>query len=345
MLERLVRYAETLLARVVFATGRMRLSSEEKVNIRTPIVLVVIAVFLFVFYTWIVMPPKAFPVEELVTISEGMTLNDASASLKESGVVRSEIALRLIITALRRDTNIRAGDYLFKEPRNIFEIAGAITTGAFGLEPERIRIHEGATVREMAKIFATRLKRVDEARFVELALPSEGLLFPDTYFFLPNAREEMIIQAMRQNFDSHIADVDDELKASGRTLQDIITMASLLEREARNMTDRRMIAGVLWNRIDRDMLLQVDAAFLYTLGKATFDLTIEDLESDSPYNTYQNKGLPPTPIGNPSIESIRAAATPIEHAFLYYLADNHGTTYYSKTYEEHLRKKRLYLGT
>jgi len=92
------------------------------------------------------------------------------------------------------------------------------------------------------------------------------------------------------------------------------------------------------------VLLQVDAAFLYTLGKGSFDLTVDDLTSDSPYNTYRYKGLPPTPIGSPSLDSILAAVTPIEHNYLFYLADNTGVTHYSRTYEEHLRLKRQYLG-
>src|SRR3989344_2430003 len=104
-----------------------------------------------------------------------------------------------------------------------------------------------------------------------------------------------------------------------------------------------MIAGVLWNRLDEGMLLQVDAAFLYFLGKATFQLTTADLESDSPYNTYRYKGLTPGAIGNPSLNSILAAVTPVKHQYLYYLADKNGITHYSKTYAEHLRKKRLYI--
>ena len=121
-------------------------------------------------------------------------------------------------------------------------------------------------------------------------------------------------------------------------------MASILEREAHDLEDRRMIADVLWRRLELGMPLQVDATFLYTLGKTTFDLTDADLEGDDPYNTYVNKGLPPGPIGSPSLESILAAVTPIKSDYLYYLADKNNVTYYSETYEEHLQKKRKYLG-
>ena len=112
------------------------------------------------------------------------------------------------------------------------------------------------------------------------------------------------------------------------------------------MQDRQMIAGVLWRRIKIGMALQVDAAFLYSLGYTTFDLTKEDLANKKdPYNTYANKGLPPGAIGSPSMSSLKAAVNPIDKGYLFYLADRNHVTHYSKTYEEHLRLKALYLGT
>ena len=123
-------------------------------------------------------------------------------------------------------------------------------------------------------------------------------------------------------------------------------MAWILEKEAHTTFDRRMIAGVLWRRLKIDMALQVDVAFLYSIGRSTFSLTNADLkDADDPYNTYVHKGLPPGPIGSPSLSSLRAAVTPIDEGFLFYLADGNNVTHYSKTYEEHLRKKALYLGT
>jgi len=120
-------------------------------------------------------------------------------------------------------------------------------------------------------------------------------------------------------------------------------MASLLEKEAHIFRDRRMISGVLWKRMEIGMPLQVDAAFLYFLGRTTFDLTLEDLQYDSPYNTYLHAGLPAGAITNPSLRAIEAAVTPIDNGNLFYLADFSGTTHYSATFEEHLRKKRIYL--
>ena len=315
-------------------------------NRRTVLILILIGTIALYTYLQIISPPESFPVDNLISVEEGVSLDELSRELEAQQVIRSSDALRIFITLVGRATSVRAGDYVFKEPKDMFSVAEAITTGNFGLEPIRVRIPEGATTKGIAALFAKNFGRVNEEEFLRQSLGYEGYLFPDTYFFLPNASENDIIRAMRQNFDTRVnQEVMDDIVASGRTLEDTIIMASLLEREAHNYLDRRMIAGVLWRRIDKDMLLQVDAAFLYDLGRTTFDLTMADLRGDSPYNTYKFKGLPPTPIGSPSLSSIRAAANPIDKGYVFYLADHSGVTHYSKTYEEHLEKKRLYLGT
>lgn len=314
-------------------------------NWRTILIIALATAFGWGVYATTITPPADFPAGELIEVAKGASLPLVAADLKEKDVVRSAIMLRLVVTILGRDTGVRAGDYLFKEPKTVFEVARAITTGAFGLEPERITIPEGSTVSDMAKILSSRLKRVHEAEFIREALPFEGFLFPDTYFFLPNATTESVITTLRATFDEKMEEVADEMTESGHALEDVVIMASLLEREANNYRDQQMIAGVLWNRLEDDMLLQVDATFLYTIGKGTFDLTRDDLASDSPYNTYKHKGLPPTPIGNPGLDAIKAVLNPVEHDYLFYLADDDGVTHYSATHDEHVRKKRIYFGT
>jgi UPF0755 protein len=295
-------------------------------------------------YLWlgILRPPQNFPINELVSVPQGETLSEIADTLHESGVIRSPWAFRALMTALGRARTAQAGDYLFKEPRDLFSVARAMSIGAFGLEPLKIRVPERATVAEMARIFSSQLERFNAENFIAQAQPHEGYLFPDTYFFLPNANESIVIQTLRQNFDAQVATIQPDIDASGHSLSDIVTMASILEREAYNTTDRKLISGVLWNRIERGMPLQVDAVFAYTLGKGTFDLTMADLTSDSPYNTYKFKGLPPTPIGSPSLDSLEAAANPTPNDYLYFLADRHGVTHYCKTYSCQLANKSRY---
>ena len=316
--------------------------SRQHANRRTLTILIFIGTLTTYLYLTEVRPPDNFPINELVTVSEGSTLTDVGAMLEENAVVRSARALRVIVTLMGYEHDVRAGDYLFKEPRDLISVARAVSIGAFGLEPMRIRIPEGATTKEMALIFDSRLLRFNRDTFLKEALPMEGFLFPDTYFFLPNATEDLVVRTMRQNFDSQMAAIEDRVREFGKPLKSGDYGISL-EREARKMEDRRKIAGVLWNRLNRGMLLQVDAAFLYTIGKGTYQLTTKDLQSDSPYNTYKYKGLPPSPIGSPGLSSLEAAVTPAKHNYLFYLADRSGVTYYSVTYAEHLRKKSKYI--
>lgn len=318
---------------------------QEHSNRRTIIILLCSGALAAYLYVDIIQPPDNFPTGELVTVSAGESLSGIGADLHEQGVVRSPLAFRALMVFFGHERGAHAGDYLFKEPQNIWQVARAISVGAYGLEPIRIRITEGSRVKDMAVIYDAALLRFDPKDFTARALPLEGRLFPDTYFFLPNATAETVIQTMHQNFEDKTAALQQRVAVSGRSFDDIVVAASIIEREASNTTDRRLISGVIWNRIARDMPLQMDATFLYTLGKGTFQLTRADLASDSPYNTYKNKGLPPTPIGSPSLDSLEAAASPTKSKYLYYLADHSGVTYFSETYIEHARKKQLYLGS
>lgn len=345
MHEKIHKYLEFVVRTGIYYVEYARKKWAEGANRRTIGITLFCGFLALASYSTFVAPPTRFPTNQLIEIPEGTPLSDAANLLAQKDVLRSPQAFKLLVRISGKATELQAGDYVFTEPRDLFSVVRAITQGQYGLEPVRIVIPEGATVKEMATLFARRLERVEEESFIRLALEHEGYLFPDTYFFLPNARETTIIRTLRENFDSKIEPLKSDIAAFGRPLSDIIAMASLLEREARIMNDRRKIAGVLWRRLDKGMLLQVDAAFLYSIGRTTFDLTREDLQSDSPYNTYRYKGLPPTPIGNPSLNSIKAAITPIDNGFYFYLADHSGVTHYSKTYEEHLIKKRRYLGT
>jgi UPF0755 protein len=323
----------------------------EHANRRTTILFAVFGIVIIILYTFVIRPPEDFPLNDLTTIPEGASLQEVAHILKDSHVVRSTLALRLIVIALGHDKSIRAGDYLFKEPKDIFAVSRAISVGAFGLVPERIRVPEGATTKQMALIFDNYLPRFDSNKFLEKALPLEGYLFPDTYFFLPNTTEDTVILTMQQNFNEHLnaplegmgsTTLAELVQKSGRSLNDIVILASIIEREARNTTDRRLISGVLANRLVRNMPLQVDVTFLYTLGKGTFQLTLADLASDSPYNTYKHKGLPPGPIGSPSLDSLIAAALPAKHKYLFFLADHTGVTHFCKDFECQKANKELY---
>ena len=194
---------------------------------------------------------------------------------------------------------------------------------------------------DAGKIILEKVPEFNYRQFIDRA--REGYTFPDTYFFRPGQSIEAILSVFENNFRVKIQRAQEVIQKSGHTQDEILIMASLLEKEAATMKDRQQIAGVLWHRIEIGMRLQVDAVFPYILGKNTFELTREDLAVDSPYNTYVYKGLPPGPINNPGLNAILAAATPIKSKYVYFLSDKEGNFHYAVTYAQHLANKAKYI--
>jgi UPF0755 protein len=148
---------------------------------------------------------------------------------------------------------------------------------------------------------------------------------------------------LSDNFEKQILSVDFDKSLTSKKLDEIITMASIIEGEAVKDEDRRLITDILWRRIEIGMPLQVDTTFMYINGKSSSELTKADLKINSPYNTYVNKGLPPGPISNPGIEAINAVIFPTANKYLYYLSDKNGDMHYAETFAEHIRNKEKYL--
>ena len=263
--------------------------------------------------------------------------------MEEKSVVRSAVVFQFFAILFGGDKQVLAGDYFFEKKVPVFSVASRLSRGDYQLEAVKITIPEGFTLREMADLFTERFELFDRDEFLELTRGEEGYLFPDTYFFLPTAEAPVIVFTMMNNFEEKIAPLQDDILESGRSLDEIITMASIIEKETGPNDDRAIIAGILWKRIRIGMPLQVDASFLYINGKGSFELTLSDLKIDSPYNTYKYKGLPPSPIASPGMESIVAAANPKDSPYLYYLHDKEMNVHYGKDFEEHKANKRKYL--
>ena len=316
----------------------------DNLNRRTLLIVALGLIFASILYVETFHPTNDFPIEQYITIEEGETLHSLAQVLEEKSIVRSAEWLTLLVRMRGGEHSVHAGDYLFAKPVGTFSVARIITTGAYGLEPIRITIPEGATVADMAIIYDKRLFKFDADNFLREADALEGYLYPDTYHFLPNVREDEVIRVMQDTFDIRIAEFEDDLAESEYTLHEIITLASIIEKEAWKHKDQKLISGVLHNRLDDGMRLQVDATFTYTHDKGTYDITIAELtDEDNPYNTYVHKGLPPGPIAAVGHSAINAALNPTPSSFYFYLADRSGTTYFSATYAEHLAKKQRYV--
>jgi UPF0755 protein len=227
----------------------------------------------------------------------------------------------------------------------VLTVARRLAHGDFELIPVKVTIPEGSNTFQIADILAKKIPDFDKQAFLEDSQSKEGYLFPDTYFFLPGEDSLAIISTLESNFQKQISDpsVEQQITAYGKPLSDVVTMASLLEKEASDTKSRRIIAGILWHRISLGMPLQVDAVFPYILGKSSLQLSHADLKTNSPYNTYVNKGLPPGPITNPGMDSILAAVNPTKTDYLYYLSDNQGNFHYSVTYAGQLANQKKYL--
>ena len=304
-----------------------------------------VAVVLFmIVFNFIFLPPSGFPVGTLVHIEKGATLDEVAYTFRGRGIIRSPLTFRIIIAYFSTSRAPMYGDYFFETPESVWTVAQRVASGDFGLDPIRVTFPEGITSYQIADILAEKLPSFPKEEFLALADAEEGYMFPDTYQFLPNVLPEEIIREMQRTFDRKvITTLAEDIATSDRTLSDVIIMASIVEKEAITYKDKRMVAGILWKRIDIDMPLQVDAPFQYEIGKNTFELTRADLMNDSDYNTYTRKGLPVGPIANPGLESIEATLNPIPSNYLFYLSDYHSQIHYSQTYQEHMGYKAMYL--
>lgn len=302
-----------------------------------------ILVFTFMLYfVWWKAPPK-FPVGVFVVVKEGMTINEVSKLLTEMQTVRSEFWFKAWSVLLGGNKGLKAGEYYLSAPLSVFELAQRFTRGIQNVVPVKITIPEGLNNREVAALLSKSLRNFDQKRFLQLATKKEGYLFPDTYVFAPNSTEERVIEEMEENFKRRTASLQEDIALSGKKFSEIVIMASLIEGEARLSETRRQVSGILWNRLNLGMPLQVDAVFPYIMGKNTYEITTEDLKYDSPYNTYLYVGLPPGPINNPSFDAIEAALHPTATKYLYYLTDTEGTMRYASTHAQHLVNKEKYL--
>lgn len=298
---------------------------------------------LYAFYILYCRAPKEFHARTIITVRNNSGLNEIAQTLAEQKVIKSPFWFRALVILMSGQAGVQAGDYYFEKPAGIFGVSSRLTHGAFGLTPVRVTFPEGMTVTQMATILRDQLIDFDSEAFIRSAKPKEGYLFPDTYLFLPNANPQTIVSTLENNFDAKIKTIDGAIKSFKKPLKDVVVMASILEAEARTTETRETISGILWKRLGLGMPLQVDAPFQYIIGKNTFQLTLDDLKFDSPYNTYKYKGLPPTAIGNPGIDALTAAVTPTKSPYFFYLSDVRGNMHYTKTYEEHLANKERYL--
>ncbi|MBP6926033.1 MAG: endolytic transglycosylase MltG [Candidatus Pacebacteria bacterium] len=291
---------------------------------------------------YVIQAPSAMVNNTIVTIKPGMSVTESAHLLSEKKIIRSS-ALFLVWTQIS-NKQVTAGDYIFEEKETMLHVAQRMSQGDYGNVRIRIVIPEGSSNMQIANILAEQVPNFNREEFLAETATQEGYLYPDTYFIFPSTSTQDIITLLENAFEKNKVSLQAAIDASPRSFGDIVIMASIVEKEATNDPEQRaIIAGILWKRIDRGMPLQVDAPFLYAIGKGSHQLSTSDLRQDSPYNTYTNKGLTPTPIGNPSLGSLQAALSPRETPYLFYLHGSDQKIYYARTHDEHVNNKQKYL--
>ncbi len=304
----------------------------------------VLAGFLFVIIVVVFsIPSRDFPAKKIVTIKSGQYLSQVVDNLAKEDIIKSAFLTKVYVVLMSGQKQIIAGDYLFDKPQSALRIAYRIANGVQGLPKFKVTILEGMTVKQIGSAVKKAIPGFDESTFLVLAQPYEGYLFPDSYFFYENVSPQFVVDQLRDTFKQKIKTQLLAIQALGKSLEDVIIMASIVEKEASTMEDRKVIAGILWRRLEIGMPLQVDPPFYYTIGKGSLSLTTADLRTDSPYNTYTNKGLIPTPIGNPGLDAIAATVNPTKTNYLFYLSDKKGKTYYAVDHDGHIANKNKYI--
>ncbi|QJW48407.1 endolytic transglycosylase MltG [bacterium BFN5] len=285
-----------------------------------------------------------------VSIKSGMTADTIGNLLYEQGLIKNVLAFRIVSKIHGLDSKLKAGDYSFTKDMSVMQIVDKLASGETA--QKQITIPEGYTVDQIALLIKEK-QLGDPAKFKKLArnftpfsymaansatvYPVEGYIFPDTYEIGSGASEEQILTMMVTEFDKRFTQgMRERAEQIGLSNRDVIILASLVEKEARIDSDRPIIAGVFLNRLKHSMPLQSCATIQYILGYPKPELSIQDTEIESAYNTYQHSGLPPGPIANPGLASINAVLYSTDTDYLYFVADKQGHHHFSKTYEEHL---------
>ncbi|MEH6993104.1 endolytic transglycosylase MltG [Neobacillus drentensis] len=345
--------------------------SEAKIVRRIVLIITIVAILILVFiggggYLYIksALQPvdKDSKVQKKVEIPIGSSVTGISEKLEANGIIKNAKVFKYYVK-FKNEAGFMAGEYELSPSMEIPEIINRLKTGKVLQKAAfQLTIPEGKQLKEIAQIIAKTVNLPEEevfnqlndrtfiqkmmAKFPDLLTtdilnpnikyPLEGYLFPATYpFYKPNPTVEEMIVTMLEQTRKVITPYLAKLNEEEFTAHQLLTMSSLIEEEATQKADRKDISSVFYNRIEQEMPLQTDPTVLYAQGKHKERVLYEDLEVDSPYNTYKHKGLPPGPIANAGKDSIEAAINPSETKYLYFLATAGGDVIFTKTLEEH----------
>lgn len=300
-------------------------------------------------------PYKGFSGDEVfVDVAPGTGVAGIARQLAEAGVVPDALTFRIAVRVKRAERRLKAGEYRFSTAASPFAVVDRLTRGEVFLRP--ITFPEGLTIAEMARLFEARgfgdaaafeeaARQADLVEDLDPAAPDlEGYLFPETYALPRRADAKALVRQMVGRFRTVFGEEQiDRAKAQGRSVREVVTLASVVEKETAVAEERPIVAGVYANRLRIGMGLQADPTVIYALARAgrwDGNLTRENLRFDSPYNTYRYAGLPPGPIAAPGRAALEAALEPADVPYLYFVSQNDGSHVFAETLAEHNRNVR-----
>jgi UPF0755 protein len=313
---------------------------------------VIVIIILFFVIQWMILPIpwRAEGDSVPITIQQGDSMSRIVQRLNEAKLIEGGKDLLVVAKLLGKDRQVQAGRYDFEKGVTLYSVFTRLIKGDVTLN--QVTIPEGRTLKQIAGILQREIQ-IDSSEFVRIAMDSEftrsmgipassleGYLFPDTYKFSWGISPEKVAQSMVEQFTNTF---DDNLKRRAEEINfstpQVVTLASMIEAEAKVDEERETISAVYHNRLKRGMLLQCDPTVIYALPELDRPLLLKDLEIDSPYNTYKHTGLPPGPIGNPGKASILAALYPADEDYLYFVHRGDGTHIFSTTLSQHNRAR------
>jgi UPF0755 protein len=309
------------------------------------------------FYLGVDRPFKGYDgAEQFVEIPSGSGTSAIARRLADAGVIRDEISFKLALWLSGNARRLQAGEYRFDHAISARQVADKIARGDVYVRP--ITFPEGLTAKQMAAVYESKdfgeaqefLDATKNAALVSAVDPVakdlEGYLFPDTYKLPRTSTADQLVGRMVGSFMKALTpDVIEQAEARGMNVRQLVTLASIVEKETGNPAERPLVAAVYANRLKIGMGLQCDPTVIYALeraGRYHGNLTRDDLQFDSPYNTYRYAGLPPGPIASPGRASLEAAATPADVPYLYFVSKNDGSHAFATTLDEHNRNVQEY---
>ncbi|MBM7597861.1 UPF0755 protein [Virgibacillus halotolerans] len=354
--------------------------SEEAKKVRKIVAIIILSLVVILLigcifgYTYIksaLNPVDPNSTEEItVDIPIGSSSSTIAKLLEENGLIKDARVFRFY-TKFKNESNFQAGEYTFKPSMTLNEFIQSLKSGKVVAKPVyKVTIPEGKSIDEIAEIYAKELpfskkeflKQVNDPDYIkelmeeypkiltkdildkDIRTPLEGYLFAATYnFYEEEPSVKSVVMEMMDKTEEVLSDYTEDIEENDYSIHEIVTLASLVEKESGTKDQREQIAGVFYNRLDEGMKLQTDPTVLYALGEHKGKVLSKDLKTDSPYNTYQVDTLPVGPISNFAVSSLDAVLHPEDSDYIYFLHDDKGNIYFSETHEEHLKYKKKYI--